>query len=433
MSGFVPVRRIAVCRRLSSGDLVPVGELAQNRQGVFFQYHSDYLLAYPSLSPFMLPFNRSLHRAPAQPHQGLHGVFADSLPDGWGLRLMDRVFRRRGISPSELSAMDRLAYIGSRGLGALEYGPVSDFAPVSGPGEDVDLTELGEQARALFDDESRDVSPSLAFAGSSGGMRPKAQVYLPAGGSLAGASIREGPGMEPWLVKFTSASLPLGHEESLCEAAYLRMAEKAGIEVPEWRLIPVSKSHRRSLAAAWLAVKRFDCSPEGGRLHMHSLCGLLDADFRAPSMDYEDLIKASQTLCRSSAVGHSVFVRAMFNLFAVNQDDHTKNWAFLQDDAGNWRLSPCYDVTFSPSPQGEHSTAFLGHGAAPPLKAVQQMAQQANFPSWGRAVEVVERVVEALGHWQAIAADIGVSKDTQRLVGRRLNAAYGDNRALLNG
>ena len=166
---------------------------------------------------------------------------------------------------------------------------------------------------------------------------------------------------------------------------------------------------------------------------MHSLCGLLDADFRAPSMDYEDLIKVSQTLCRSSAVGQSQFVRAMFNLFAVNQDDHTKNWAFLQDGTGNWRPSPCYDVTFSPSPQGEHSTAFLGHGSAPPLKAVQQLARQANFLSWAPAVEALGRVVEAVGQWQAVAADLGVSKDTQRLVGRRLDAAYRDNRALLGG
>ena len=129
-------------------------------------------------------------------------------------------------------------------------------------------------------------------------------------------------------------------------------------------------------------MKRFDCTPDGGRLHMHSLCGLLDADFRARSMDYEDLIKASQVLCVSPAVGQSQFVRAVFNLFTVNQDDHTRNWAFLQDDAGRWRPSPCYDVTFGPNPRGEHSTAFLGHGAAPPLKAMQQLAGQANYASW---------------------------------------------------
>ena len=407
--------------------------MAQNRQGVFFQYDLDYLLTHPSLSPFMLPFDRSLHRAPSQPHQGLHGVFADSLPDGWGLRLMDRAFRRRDVSPSELSALDRLAYIGDRGMGALQYGPVSEFAPALAPDEGAGLAELGAAAQALFDGDARAASPELAFAGSSGGMRPKAQIYLPASGGSAGASIREGPGMEPWLVKFTSASLPLGHEEGLCEAAYLRMAGEAGLEVPGWRLIPVPKRHRRSSAIAWLAVKRFDCSPAGGRFHMHSLCGLLDADFRAPSMDYEDLIKAGQTLCRSSAVGQVQFIRAMFNLFAVNQDDHTKNGAFLQDDGGSWRPSPCYDLTFSPSPQGEHSTAFLGRGAVPPLKAVQQLARQANFQSWGRAAQAIERVVEAVGHWQAVAADVGVSKDTQRLVGRRLDAAYRDNRALLKG
>ncbi len=424
MKEFEPVKRLEVSRRLSAGHRVRVGELAQNKRAVFFQYDADYLQRHPSLSPFQLPFNNALQQAPSNPHNGLHGVFADSLPDGWGMLLMDRIFRQHGILAHQVTAMDRLAYIGSRGMGALEYAPISSYA--AKPGSDVELAVLGEQARALFDSDNAEVPPALADAGRSGGARPKAQVYLPADGP--GGGVLPAPGLEPWLVKFTSASLPLGHEEGLCEAAYLTMAQAAGIETPTWRLIPAPSS---AAAIAWLAVKRFDCSAAGGRYHLHSLCGLLDADFRAPSMDYEDLIKASQTLCRSPEAGQAQFLRAVFNLFALNQDDHTKNWAFLQTDDGHWRPAPFYDVTFSPSPHGEHSTAFAGHGANPPLAAMQRLADQANFPSWPRAREAMTRIVDAIAKWPQAAADLGVRAETRKLVGGQLNGAYGINRGLL--
>ena len=427
MSAFEAVRRLDVHRVFATGEHRRVGVLAQNREGVFFQYDADYLRSCPSLAPLTLAFDGLLQRGPLDPHDGLHGAFADSLPDGWGRLLMDRVCRRHGILPSELTPMDRLSYVGNRGLGALQYSPPSAFTTESPT--DVDLMELAERARALFEDDSADVLPELAATGSLGGARPKALVYLEASGDPR-ASTQPGVGLEPWLVKFTSASLPLGHEESLCEAAYLTLAQEAGIDTPRWRLIP-ARQRAGSSAIASLALKRFDCTPAGGRLHMLSLCGLLDADFRAPSMDYEDLIKASQVLCESPAVGQSQFVRAVFNLFAVNQDDHTRNWSFLQDDGGRWRPSPCYDVTFSPSPYGEHATAYVGHGATPPLKDMQRLAAQANFATWARAREVIEEVVDVLQRWPTVASELDVRQDTRRLVGQRLEAARAANRALL--
>lgn len=405
--------------------------LAQNRQGVFFQYDDDYLSRHPSLSPFTLPFDAGLHPAPPTPHEGLHGVFADSLPDGWGRLLMDRIFRQRGILPSQLTAMDRLAHVGDRGLGALEYLPGTERS--DHPETRIDIWETGEHARAVFDAEREDVPNALAFGVSSGGARPKIEVYLPADGDPSQARLRPAPGFEAWLVKFTSASLPLGHEEGLCEAAYLTMAKEAGVETPEWRLLRgrTSPTSHSGPPITWLALKRFDCSAGGGRLHLHSLAGLLDADFRAPSMDYEDLIKASQVLCASAAVGRTQFARAVFNLLAANQDDHTRNWAFLQDDGGNWRPAPFYDVTFSPSPRAEHMTAFLGHGADPPLDAMQQLAAQANFAEWRQAREVIDRVADAIGRWDRVAADLGVTGETRRLIERRLNEVRTSNKALV--
>ena len=428
MTAFAPTRRLDVFRRLGSGERVLAGQLAQNRQGVFFQYAADYLAAYPSLSPFALPFDATLRLAPTTPHGGLFGVFADSLPDGWGIRVMDRVLRRHNVAPSQITGMDRLAYVGDRGAGALEYAPVAPYAE-SVAGE-VALDVLGQQAQRLFEDAGEDlalVPRTLAGAASSGGARPKAQIWLRCDGAEQ-VYLRGSPGLKPWLVKFTSALLPLGHEESLCEAAYLTLAARAGIDVPSWRLIPAPSS---SPAIAWLAQRRFDCHGERGRTHMHSLCGLLDADYRAPSMDYEDLVKASIALCRSPAVGQDQFTRAVFNLFALNQDDHTKNWAFLQDDAGHWQPAPFYDVTFSPTPAGEHTTAFLGHGAAPPLAAMQRLARQACFANWPRAREALERIVDALGDWRAVANELGVRRSTQTLIARQLESVRIRNRHLL--
>lgn len=434
MSAFTHTSRLDVHRRLCTGERVLVGQLAQNRQGVFFQYAADYLATYPSLSPFGLPFDAVLHQAPAEPHGDLFGVFADSLPDGWGMLLMDRVLRRHGVVPSQVSGMDRLAYVGDRAAGALAYSPASDLAEASD--ETVDLALLGKQAQELFEDAGAALSAvprTLAGAGSSGGARPKAQMWLPDGDDSDGANrVRLSPcaGFRPWLVKFTSTLLPLGHEESLCEAAYLTLAARAGIDVPTWRLIPAPAS---SPAIAWLAQQRFDCCGESGRYHMHSICGLLDADYRAPSMDYEDLINASVVLCRSPAVGQSQFARAVFNLFALNQDDHSKNWAFLQDDAGDWRPTPFYDVTFSPSPSGEHTTAFLGHGTEPPLSAMQRLASQASFANWQRAREVIERIVDSLADWRTVAGDLGVRRATQGLIARQLEDARRRHRHLLAG
>ena len=427
MTAFARTDRLDVFRRLRSGERVLAGQLAQNRQGVFFQYAADYLASYPSLSPFRLPFDATLHQASATPHGGMFGVFADSLPNGWGTLVMDRVLRQHGIAPSQVTAMDRLAYGGDRAAGALEYAPVPDYAAAHE--EEIALDVLGREALALFEDTGEDpqaVPRSLAGVGSSGGARPKAQIWLPNNGTEQ-VHLRPRSGLTPWLVKFTSSLLPLGHEESLCEAAYLTLAARAGIDVPAWQLIPAPAS---SPAVAWLAQKRFDCHGDTGRYHMHSVCGLLDADYRAPSMDYEDLVKASVVLCRSPAAGQSQFARAVFNLFALNQDDHTKNWAFLQDDAGEWRPTPFYDVTFSPSPSGEHTTAFVGHGAEPPLASMQRLASQASFANWRRAREVIERVVDALADWCVVANELGVRKGTRELIARQLKEARDRNRHL---
>lgn len=427
---FSPVPRLNVERTLTSGESVLVGTLAQSRQGVFFQYHEDYPARLGNLSPFTLDATTALQKAPGEPHEGLHGLFADCLPDGWGRLLQDRVFRQHGISPSQVTPMDRLAFVGSRGMGALSFAPASEWQPSDT--EETDMATLGLEAEALFDGQTDDVLAALVAAGSSGGARPKAQLFFTAD---APGQCRTYPGRgdEAWLVKFTSQNLALGHEEGLCEAVYLALAKAAGLEPPEWQLLEAPDS---SGARAWLALKRFDWHwPDGaqspGRWHMHSACGLLDADYRAPSLDYLDLIKASRQLCRSPAAGQLQFRRAVFNLLASNQDDHSKNWAFLQNDCGRWRPAPFYDATFSPHPFDEHATAFMGYGKRPPLAAMQQLASAAGFDDWPQAQHCIQQIADVLTTFAAKARDYGVSEDTIAEIQTVLDQRRRANSALL--
>lgn len=424
---FKPIQKLLVHRTTSLGQKVNVGVLAQNRQGVFFQYDEGYFTTFGNLSPFSLTSDTTVQLAPQSPHYGLHGVFADALPDGWGLLLQDRVFRQHGILPNQLTPMDRLAFVGNTALGALSFSPISEFTPTT---RDVmRLDTLGMHAQLVFDGQTEEVLSALVTAGSSGGARPKTQIYIH-NSTFDECSTVEKTEHEAWIVKFTSKNLALGHEESLCEAVYLKLANDLNLKTPEWTLI---KAPKQSGAKKWLAVKRFDhlknVAPHGGRLHMHSACGLLDADFRSPSLDYEDLIKASRILCKSPAVGQLQFKRAIFNLVFLNQDDHSKNWAFLQNDSGQWQPAPFFDITFSPHPFGEQATSFAGFGKTPPLKALQQLAQSASFAQWQTAKTCVLEIIEKVSGFEPTAIEFGVSPTTASMIQKRLNES---RQAVLN-
>lgn len=427
MKAFNPIRQLTVYRRLSCGDKVKVGQLAQNKQGVYFAYDGDYLHQFGNLSPFALQATLEPQREKSTVFLGLYGVFADSLPDGWGLMLQDRYFRTQGILPNHITPMDRLAFVGERGIGALAFEPAVSHTD----NDSLDISELGKQAQAVFDDEFdgelADLLKSLLLTGSSGGARPKAQIFM---NDIDNQSCRTSPqdGDSAWIVKFTSKNLPLGHEEGLCEAVYLDMAAQADLSPVQWQIISTANQTNH-----WLASKRFDYINHKsgfGRYHVHSVAGLLGLDFRLPSLDYGDLIKLSRLLCKSSEVGKLQFRRAIFNLLTLNQDDHSKNFAFIQDDMGLWQPSPHYDITFSPTRFGEHSTAFLGYGKSPPKKAIEKLATQAGYDTWQQAKTDINKVANAI-NFAKTAKQFDIKKDTINMIQGRINQVYQDNKEWL--
>lgn len=391
---------LIVKRRLSSGSQEIVGTLAENRKGTFFQYDDHYLATHASsLAPFNLRYDNRPQQAPNQPHYGLHGVFADSLPDGWGLYLMDRVLRDSGYNPQRVTALERLAFIGDRCLGGLFYEPSLACGKALEQSQ-LDLKLLGLEAIKEFEGTQSALIEHLMDAGGSGGARPKLTVTQLPDGSY---STQGGVSGTPLLIKLTSQQFQLGHAESLVEFVYMGMAKLCGIEVPEHKLIDIGNGQ------FWLQQSRFDCTAELGRLHMISASGLLDASFREPSLDYVDLVKATAVLC-GPLEAQKMVRRAMFNFLTVNQDDHAKNFAFLCDDNERWQLSPFYDVVYSPSRHGEHMTAFNGNGKLPSKQAMILMAGHSGLAGEYEVKAIAEQIYEVVRGFSSKAQELDIPK-----------------------
>ncbi|WP_232370010.1 type II toxin-antitoxin system HipA family toxin [Xenorhabdus lircayensis] len=248
-----------------------------------------------------------------------------------------------------VTALERLAYIGERCSGALYDEPVTSFSDTDE--RDIDLITLGKEAVKEFEGTEMDFLRSLMDASGSGGAGLKLNVTKCADGRFSTHADAIGGKL---IIKLTSDRFSLKHSESLVEYAYMKMARNVGIEVPDFELLDAENGN------FWLQQTRFDCLAQG-RYHMISACGLLDAPFREPSLDYIDLVKATRHLCGIEEA-QKLVKRALFNYLTVNQDDHAKNFAFLADDADNWRVSPFYDVVYMPSHYDEHMTSFNGNG-----------------------------------------------------------------------
>jgi serine/threonine-protein kinase HipA len=280
---------------------------------------------------------------------------------------MDRFFRARGILPESLSPLDRLAWLGDRGMGALEYKPANIDA--SAPGAAMDLGSIAAQAERIVAGSAEEALPALrAGGGSSGGSRPKVFIaYNPVTGQVSSDILRPGPGFEPWLVKFRAREDP--EDAGSIEAAYAEMAREAGIEFPPSRLFETS-------AGRFFGVQRFDRGPGGLRIHVHTFGGMVHSHFRHPNRDYQEFLDVVFSATKDFRQVEQAFRRAAFNVLAHNRDDHVKNHAFIADRAGRWRLSPAYDLTLSGGISGQHNMTVAGSGnpGVPELLALAKAA-----------------------------------------------------------
>lgn len=384
------------------------------RSPIIFEYTDTAFSRGLELSPYLFPlvkgrdFSRSLPR-----HQsGLPGPVYDCLPDGWGLLLMDRIFRQRGLDPARLSALDRLAYVGDSAIGAMTFAP-ADEAMERGAA-DIPLERLAQEVQQVL--QGRDTALLLQLAlvgGSPHGARPKALVYLDQQTQRASTAPMEGA--TPWLVKFPAMT---EHPEVCAlEDLYAKSAHACGLEVPP----TVSLELGNGLAA--FGIQRFD--REGAyRVPVHSLAALLGADFRVPgSIDYTALIQATRFLTRDAREVKKAFERAVFNVVFNNRDDHGKNFSFRMDKDGHWKLAPVYDVTFNRGPGGLHQMDIAGEAGVVRLAHLQQLGKEADIGK-KEAMETIARISQQASLFCARVKDYGgaIRRQTEQDISRILQA-----------
>lgn len=269
----------------------------------------------------------------------------------------------------------------------------------------LDLDSIAFQVQEVLKGTSSEVLQELlALNGSSAGARPKALIGVSENHELI---IQ---GFEPWLVKFPN-SLD-GLDAGSIEYVYALIAKQAGIQMSEVLLFPAREG------AGYFATKRFDCDTDT-RFHMHTACGLLHADFRAPSLDYQNLLTLTSMLTRDTREVEKMYRLAVFNVLAHNRDDHSKNFSFLMDAAGRWKLSPVYDLTFSSGPGGEQNTMVMGEGRNPGVEHLIKLGLEAKL-SKSRITEIIDQTQASLASWSFLARQHGVSEEMIQQIAKRI-------------
>lgn len=386
--------------------IMPMGQLVYKDRKIFFEYASGFLASGFELSPFKLPLKPGILVCEDRIFEGLFGVFNDSLPDGWGRLLLDRKLMNLGINPGELTPLDRLGYVGSKGMGALIYQPEIDMYLPAKPLQDLDVIAV-ECLSLQEKDTAQFVDDLLLMNGSSAGARPKILVsFIHDKNTLQLTQNDLHANHNDWIIKFGSSIDP--KDIGPIEYAYHLMAVAAELDVPEARLFESKTGY------GYFGVKRFD--RQGATfLHTHTASGLLHADYRIPSLDYETLMRATLWLTKNVYECEKQFRNAVFNVLAHNRDDHAKNFSFLLDENAVWHVSPAYDLTYSPGLAGEHCTLVMGEGKNPGIAHLLQLAQVVSIEQ-AKALSIIEQVKAAVLRWNHFAKMAHVSDRSRRMI-----------------
>lgn len=404
-----PVEKVVVSIEFGKSE-IQVGELIQEGKGIYFKYYSDFIKTGLEISPLHLPLSDRIYTASLQPFEGLFGVFSDSLPDGWGRLLLDRTLAAQGILMQDVSPLQRLSYIGSRGMGALVYRPQIETTFQEDFQIELDAIAT-EMAIVLQGESSFAIDELFELGGSSGGARPKILVgYNPNTNHLIHGIEPLPNDYEHWIIKFLSANDRV--DIAQIEYAYYKMAISAGIEMHPSRLFQTQSGK------VFFGTKRFDRTAIG-KLHLHSAAGMLNDNFRYSTMDYGHLMDATFRL-EGDVEGQEKILRiAALNVFSNNRDDHSKNLSYLMDSTGIWKLAPAYDLTYSNSSHGMHSTTIAREGKNPGREELKELSNEFLLKN---GVAIIDQVADAVSHWKSIAKDAGVAKDSMELIDKKIQS-----------
>jgi len=397
-----------------------------------FEYAPDFLHSGIALSPFKMPLRPQVYSFPglnADTFKRLPGMLADTLPDKFGNAMIDQWLVREGINKAHFSPVERLCYIGTRGMGALEFKPTLERQTQT-TSTALDLAAMVNVASKILTQREtlnthwvegedwlneqtlRDI---LHIGSSAGGARAKAVIaWNKTTNEVRSGQLTLPKGFEHWIIKFDGVGnnkdkeLADGQGYGKMEYAYYRMALAAGIDMNECQLL--AEHERRHFI-----TKRFDRTASGGKLHMQTLCALEHFDFNMPgAYAYEQAMLTAGNLGLGKSAIEQLYLRALFNIMARNQDDHVKNIAFLMDTRGQWKLAPAYDLTFAYNPQGQftsqHQMSFNGKRDGFVLEDFYTVAKRFNIPK-NRAASLIEQVAVGVGKWEQYATEAEVENE----------------------
>ncbi|HEX3532210.1 MAG TPA: type II toxin-antitoxin system HipA family toxin [Thermoanaerobaculia bacterium] len=385
------------------GRLAESGPRPASRQ-IYFEYDPAFLVNPLWLSPFKLPPQPGLLEHRDHAFGPIFGLFDDSLPDGWGLLLMDRFFTQQGLALAEVSVLDRLAYLGTRTMGALTYHPPAD--PADRLARQLDLHAMARASREVIQGTAKEVLPQLLRAGGSpGGARPKVLVGVSGDEILSGEDDLP-TGYTHWIVKL--AARKDAPDAGPAELAYSLMAKEAGITMPPTLLFETAQGDR------FFGAERFD-RQGNHRFHVHTFGNLIHANFRIPSCDYSQLLEVTRILTKNHQDVLECYRRMVFNVLAHNRDDHVKNFAFRMTTEGTWELAPAYDLVFASGPAGEHTMTIAGEGRAPARSHFLKLAELAGI-SGREAQEILAEVAAAVARWPVHASDAGAAARSAKAI-----------------
>jgi serine/threonine-protein kinase HipA len=400
------------------GTLVSTTALT-GRPLIAFQYSQEARQRGLELSVYTLPLEGATLRRAFPEHQlQLPGPVYDALPDGWGMLLMDRMFRRRGLTTARIGALERLAYIGGNAMGAMTFEPVAPEGQA--PDVHIPLEQLAAEVQQVLHGEGGEFLQTLLLVGGSPqGARPKALVYRdPESESFTTAVT---PGFEAWLVKLPAQ----GEHPEVCaiEMVYAECLRRCGIATPDTQYFSLSGGQ------AAFASKRFD-RHDGLRVPMQSLAAFTGADYRTPgALESASFLRATQICTNDVREMGLAFERIVFNVAFNNRDDHPKNFAYLMAKNGRWRLAPAYDVTFCEGPGGYHQMDVMGEALAISRLHMLRLAEEAEVPQ-DVAGRVIDRICEVASQFAAIAQSMYPQAITQNTL-RTIQARIDENVALL--
>ena len=385
-----------------------IARLLDTGAGPFLEYDAAFLEERIELAPLMLPARREVFEPGPRHLHRLRGLVADSIPDGFGLKVLHQALRAAGRDPFAASPLQLLLAIGDRGMGALVYRPVDDVWGALG--ELPSLSQLATDAARLEADDLGELPDALRrTAGSSAGARPKVTVALASDGRVREATQPLLPGFRHVLVKFRGSADPA--EQVALESAYLRMAAAAGIIVPTAETIALGGD------AQALVLDRFDRAGDA-RLHVQTLAALLEIDFRTDLVDYVHLLQVVRRLTRDFSEVTRALRLAAFNVLARNRDDHAKNVSFVMSPSGEWRLAPAYDLTWG-GEVGYHAMSVMGESRNPGVADLQQLGTKAGLDAH-HVRHVIDEVRAAIAQWEQHADAADVPQRARRSVAQTL-------------